>query len=265
MALAKAIRLGLSLMVSLLTIYLYPNSPAAAEEQSKPAFEIAVTYFYKNPKPELVATILSGFNASPLSTKPNAQPSMIGFLAGSFQRFPEDIDKMIPSGLSPAATWVTAVALHLAGKDSTAKPLFDRLVANGARLPNLGLFPTNLDAVVASGAADFDLLWGASFATGDPRYCSKILTRFAAVADVEGNAEDMVAIVKATNRGLHKDDLKWVVDKHGTEKARELIIVSSALWSLHSNAQQHDFVRAAVENYIRAHPGEPASRALLAL
>jgi hypothetical protein len=262
----KVVLLAMAVAASAMALDLWGAGVGiAAEERQRPAFEAAVTYFYKSPSPESVAKILVDFNASPLSANAGAQPPMIGFLAAVFQRFPDQIDKMIPAGLSPATTWVTGVALHLAGQDARAKPLFQHLAANGAPAPDFDRIPSSLDAVAASGSTEFDLLWGASFATGDRRYCSKILARFAALANVDGNAEDMVAIVKAISAGAQKGDSKWLVDKRGAEKARELAIVSSALWSLHSNARQHDFVRAVVNDYIQAHPKEPASKALLAL
>jgi hypothetical protein len=90
----------------------------------------------------------------------------------------------------------------------------------------------------------------------------KILDHFAAVANVDGSAEDMVAIARVYGTGT---DMHWVVEKRGVDKARELIIQSSALWALYSNAQQHEFVRSAVGNYISSHPEEPASKALMAL
>jgi hypothetical protein len=105
-------------------------------------------------------------------------------------------------------------------------------------------------------------MWGASFASGDPRYCSRILDRFASVANVDGNADDMVRIAWSYGTGA---DVRWVVEKRGPDKAHELISQSSALWALDSNARQHEFVRDAVGKYINAHPGEPASKALLAL
>jgi hypothetical protein len=264
-ALAKAAYLLLSMTVIFPLICFYSGRASTAEAQPMPSYGAAVTYFYKNPKPERVAEILAAFNTSPQSANPRDQPAMEGFLAGAFQRFPNSIGTMIPPGLLPASTWVTAVALHLAGDDSEAKPLFDRLVANGAPPPNFELLPRSLDSLVPKGAADFDVLWGASFATGDPRYCSKILAGFASVADTGGNAPVMVMIIKFYFSGPHQGSLKWLFDKYGTQNAMELIIWSSALWSLHSNAQQHAFVRTMVDNYIKAHPGQPAAAALLAL
>ena len=128
--------------------------------------------------------------------------------------------------------------------------------------PNLATIPTSLDAVQAVGPPEFDLLWGASFASGDPRYCSKILARFAAVANVGDNADDLVHLARNMESG---QDQQWIVDKRGPDKARELVPVASALCALHSNAEHHPFVQTVMTEYITAHSTEPAAKALSAL
>jgi hypothetical protein len=222
--------------------------------------EADMTYFYKNPSPEEVARLMAFFES--VSDKPSARPPMIGFLAAVFQRYPSDIDKMIPKGLSPQTLGVVAISLRLAGQSTRAQSIVDRLRRSGGAVPDLRRIPSSLEMVTATGPSEFDMFWGASFATGDPHYCLKILERFAAVANIDGNAEDMLVIAGSYGTGA---DLHWIVDKRGADEARELINVSTALWALNSNAHQHDFVRVAVASYIRAHPSEPASKALVSL
>jgi tetratricopeptide (TPR) repeat protein len=187
---------------------------------------------------------------------------MIGFLAAAFQKYPGDIDSLISADLSLPMLEIVDYSLRLAGQDAKARSITDRLKARGAAAPDFTDVPASLDAMVATGPTEFDMLWGASFATGDPRYCSKILARFAGVANVDGNADDILAIAKGAETGA---DSHWIVDKRGPEKARELSYLATALWALNSNAQQHEFVRKAVGDYIQAHRTEPASKTLLAL
>jgi tetratricopeptide (TPR) repeat protein len=222
--------------------------------------EADMTYFYKNPSPEGVARLIGYFDG--LGDKPGAQPPMIGFLAAAFQRYPSDIDAMIPAGLSSRTLGVVAVSLQLAGQSEKAQSLVDRLRKSGAAAPNLARIPSSLDAVAATGPSEFDMFWGASFATGNPRYCMKIIEHFATVANVEGNAEDMVTIVRGYGT---RADMNWLAGKHGADKARNLIEQSTALWALNSNVRQHEFIRVAVAEYISQHPEEPASKALVAL
>ncbi len=104
-----------------------------------------------------------------------------------------------------------------------------------------------------AGPNEFDILWGASFASGDPRYALKILEHFATVANVDGNAADMVNVAGNFGTGA---DTRWLVQKRGANKAVELIAQSTALWALYSNSLQHEFVRSAVGKirYLRIFP-----------
>ena len=236
--------------------------PTASAEETTTVSDADITFFYKNPSPERVARLIVSFNTLIQPDKPSTEPPIIGFLAAAFQRYPSDIDKMIPEGLSVTMQQVVATSLRLAGQDTKARAVADHLRASGSAVPDLARIPSSLDAVEMIGPSEFDLLWGASFASGDPRYCLKILDRFAAVANVDGNADDMVTIARTYGTGA---DRHWVVEKRGADKARELIIQSSALWALDSNSRQHEFVRVTVGKYIDAHPQDPASKALLSL
>jgi tetratricopeptide (TPR) repeat protein len=169
---------------------------------------------------------------------------------------------MIPQGLSATLQGNLATSLKLAGQDARAQSLADHLKTSGAPAPDLRYVPSSLDAVAASGPNEFDLLWGASFASGDPRYTLKILDHFAAIANVDGNAEDMVTIARTFGTGA---DIGWLKKKRGAQKAGDLIAQSTALWALNSNARQHEFIRNAVGKYITTRPEEPASKALIAL
>ena len=221
-----------------------------------------VTYFYKNPSPARLSQLMAYFNSLAQSGKLFAQPPMIGFMAAAFQKYPGDVDRLISADLSLPMLEIVGYSLHLAGQDAKARSIADRLTSRGAAPPDLTHVPSSLDTMIATGPTEFDMLWGASFATGDPRYCSKILARFAGVANVDGNAEDILAIAKAAGTSA---DMHWVVDKRGAAKAGELSSMASALWSLNANAQQHEFVRKVVGGYIEAHPTEPASKTLIAL
>lgn len=239
-----------------------PAPARAAPSEAAPASEADVSYFYRSPSPERAKHIVEYFNTLIRPDKPGTEPPAIGFLAAAFRRYPGDIDGMIPEGLSATMQGIVATALRLAGQDEKARSLANRVQATGAPAPDLRYVPASLDAVTAAGPNEFDLLWGASFASGDPRYCMKILEHFATIADVDGNADDMLAVVKARASGA---DLHWLVTKRGAAQAQALIMQSAALWSLYSNSLQHDFVRSAVNGYLNAHPDEPASRALSAL
>ena len=263
MTLAKIYPLVIALAVGAAAVSIRNTAILAAPtDEAAPASEVDMTYFYKNPSPERVAKLIVYFNTLNQLDKQSAQPPTIGFLAAAFQRYPTDIDKMIPEGLSATMQGIVATSLRLAGQDAKAQLLADHLRATGAPAPDLRYVPLSLDAVVAAGPSEFDLLWGASFASGDPRYTLKILDHFAAIANVDGNFEDMVNIAHSYGTGA---DMHWVAQKRGADKARELITQSAALWALYSNSLQHEFIRSAVTKYIAAHPEDAASKALVAL
>ena len=71
--------------------------------------------------------------------------------------------------------------------------------------------------------------------------------------------------MRLTRNRESASDQQWIVEKRGRDNARELIIVSTALWALRSNAQQHVFVRQVLQQYVAGHPSEPATKALVAL
>jgi hypothetical protein len=262
MSFAKTFPFVIALAVGAAVYVADTSTFAASIDEAAPASEVDMTYFYKNPSPERVAKLVVYFNTLNQPDKRSAQPPTIGFLAAAFQRYPSDIDKMIPEGLSTTMQGIVATSLRLAGQDAKAQSLADHLRATGAAAPDLRYVPQSLDAVVATGPNEFDLLWGASFASGDPRYSLKILDHLASVANVEGNAEDMVNIARSYGTGA---DMHWIVQKRGADKAGQLIAQSSALWALDSNSRQHEFIRSAVVKYIATHPEEPVSKALVAL
>jgi hypothetical protein len=235
-----------------------PVTTAHAETQD---FGAHLTYFYKQPSATKAAAFLAGFNQSDNVGKPNAHSSVIGFLAVVFRAFPNDIETIIPSDAVPRLHATAAIALKLAGQVDRARTMAERASDGGLNV-HLDNVPASLDTLQVRGPMEFDLLWGATFAAGDFRYGQKILARYAEVANAGDNAGDMVAIVKAR---IDNTDLRPLAEKRGEDKMRELVIAASALWSLASNAQHHDFVRAAVDAYVTENATTPAAKALLAL
>jgi hypothetical protein len=239
-------------------------SPAWAAEvaQTASVSEADLTYFYKAPSPERAARLVTYFDSLRAAEKEGTRPPLIGFFASVFQHYPADIDKIIPESISPQMSGLLAVALQLGGQHAKAQSRVATLKSKNDAAPDLANIPSSLDAVEAVGPNEFDLLWGASFASGDPRYCSKIVARFAGTANVGDNADDLVRLARNRESG---GDQQWIVEKRGRDTARELIIVSTALWALRSNAQQHVFVRQVLQQYVAGHPSEPATKALVAL
>jgi hypothetical protein len=244
------------LIAAVLTAGLVTTAHAEAQD-----FGAHLTHFYKQPSAAKAAAFLAGFNRSDNIGKANAHSSVIGFLAVVFRAYPNDIDAIMPGDPAPRLLATAAIALKLAGQDDRARAMAERASDAGLNV-HLDNVPARLDALQVRGPLEFDVLWGATFATGDFRYGQKILARYAEVANVDGNADDMLAIVKAR---IDNTDLRPLAATRGEDKMRELVIAASALWSLASNAEQHDFVRAAVDAYVKANAATPAAKTLVAL
>jgi tetratricopeptide (TPR) repeat protein len=251
------------LLIAFLTLAAVNSLVGTAWGAQAPALsEADMTYFYKEPSPARVAALVTYFDSLRAAERGGTRPPLMGFFAGAFQRYPADIDRMIPEPLSVQMMGLLAVSLKLAGQQARAESLVKTIKSRDAVAPDLSTLPPTLDAIEPVGPSELDLLWGASFATADPKYPSRILARFARVANTGDYAEDLVHVVRNLQSGA---DQQWLVDKRGKAAAPELIVASTALWALHSNALQHQFVRSVVDDYIAAHPSEPAAKALASL
>lgn len=243
-----------------LAVCLFASAPAHSADPKVDDLSQRISNFYQDPTPLGVARVLADFDK--VGPQPGAVPPLIGFLSAAFKAFPSEIGQMIPEGMQPRMRGYVAIALRMAGKDRDAAKLVEGLRDEGVSKPDLSRYPPDIDLIMPRGPADFDLLWGASFASGDPKYCRKILARYVAFANEGDNVADMVAILASR---VSKADLRPMLARVGEAKFRELVDVSTALWSLDSNAKQHDFVRKEIDVYISAHPKEPAAFALFAL
>ena len=90
-------RLVIRLAILLVVLWCAVFAPTGRAEQARANLDTDIAFFYKQPSPERVAQILTNFNKSTLVEKPSAHPPMIGFLAAASQKYPNDIDKMIPA------------------------------------------------------------------------------------------------------------------------------------------------------------------------
>lgn len=194
LARASAVLLTTTVLLGTMTIRALAAEPA-------PVSEADLTYFYKMPSPELAARLVAHFDALRTAENPGARPPLIGFFAAAFQRYPADLDRMIPGSLSPQMSDLLAVSLRLAGQQARAQALVEKLEAQDVGVTDPASTPSSLEAIEPAGPSEWDLLWGASFATGDPRFCSKILKRFAATANIGANADDLVHLVRDKEDG----------------------------------------------------------------
>jgi hypothetical protein len=122
-----------------------------------------------------------------------------------------------------------------------------------------------LRQATATQPGTFDVLWAASFATGDPAYVRPIFDYYASVAAQDGvDIQDIVAFVIARG-GANKEAIQAIAKKYPRETLQKVVFASSALWSLSSNAGQHKFVAAALARYLEAQPASPAAKGFVEL
>jgi hypothetical protein len=251
--------------VCVATLLLFVSAAEMSFGQGSPASE--VTYFYRSPSATKAADIVKGFNTSALANNPGALPGLVGFLSVVFEKYPDDIERILPADPKPQVRAVLATALNYAGQKNRARAVAS---APGAVLPP-GFDPAKLpdarfDAVAAISPMHYDMLWGASVASGDPKYCRKILAAYAAFANHGDNADILFKIVSARmTRGDMRAILRPIIQSQGERRAAELVGMSTALWSLVSNAKQHSFVRVEVHKYYSQNPFVPAAQTLIKL
>ena len=235
---------------------------AARAQTPTTTLDTEMKYFYRAPSTEAVTKILKEFSHSPFVGNPASYPPLTGFLAAFFSRHPESIDAIVSTDVDPRVLWPTAIALRLAGQGERAEAVSAQMRAAGLTPPKLDEIPVSLEMVRAQTPSDFDVLWGASFATGDPHYCLTILDAFRSYANKDNNASELVAVEAELVKGSNAD-LRWVRQKWGDAKTIALVYMATALWGLRSNAAQHEFVKLAIVRYVVNHPDEPAARALM--
>jgi hypothetical protein len=235
--------------------------PAAAAETDARTLKMEITTFYKAPSATKAGRILEAFMKSETAQNRSSHPPMAGFLAGVFVKYPKDIDRIVPRKIDDLTTYTVALALRFSGQSERSEKLLAGLSAKGFLKPQMiDAFPASLESYAPTTSTDFDILWGASFATGDSRYVAKIMDRYASVAKDETTTNALLTIAKTF---AVRGDLEWMHEKYSEEERATLINTATALWELNSNAEQHDFVRDYVSGYMQAHPGDFPSKGLL--
>jgi hypothetical protein len=262
---AAALRpLALVLILVLATLGPAAAQPAAAPQRPGDL----LPYFYKDPCPERLVGYLEAHEAR--HPKWDAYPPVAGFFAVIFRAHPDWIERLAPQRFGPKTAATLAAALRLSGQAGNAPGLRSRL-ASAAPDPKLmaefANLPSQLPDLQIRTPTHLDLLWGASFASGDGRHARKIMDFFANAANrSEHLALDLAQLALVMTKGVNasgsKEALTELRRKHGDDAFRQMVFAATALWALGSNARQHDFVDRAVARYIEEHPQTPATKAL---
>jgi hypothetical protein len=241
---------------------------AQTTKPSQPAIDdnFLLSHFYLDPEPARLVGLLERLQKN--ASGWNAFPPAVGFFAIVFQRRPAWIDKLVPDHPDSRTAVTVAAALRLCGQPAIAPALQSQLSQAGTDATlqaELAGLPPRLEDLQAVTPTHLDILWGASFASGDERYVRKVTDALARTANrSELVALDIARVVLALSGGP-RDILPQLKDKYGEAGAREIIFAATAAWAIESNAQQHPFVDRFLTAYIAANSGSPAAKILTAL
>jgi hypothetical protein len=254
---------GLLAFLALLPTFAMPHASLAQSVQQPPAQSLdsaqliaAMTRYYERPS-DLVIILTSWEKLG--GPGPDA---MLGFLAGHFAKYPYQIDHVTKAPFGKTARLFIVQGLRLAGRLNDARVAawhWNWPAEEHARITEV----TPLKQAKATGAQTFDVMWGASFATGDAIYVRPIYDYLSAFLSESGtDVDDVVTMVAFKHRVAGQDTMKQLAAKYPKEAYLRMVHASSALWSLESNARQHKFVATALEQYAKQQPQNPAVKAI---
>jgi hypothetical protein len=230
--------------------------PAPAQSMDSAQLIAAMTRYYERPSD--IAIILTSWE----KLGGPGTDSMMGFLAGLFAKHPDQIALMNRAPLGQKGQLIVVQGLRLADRANAAKVAawhWNWPADEHAKITSV----TPLAKAKATGAQTFDVMWGASFATGDATYVRPIYDYLAAFLSEPGvNVADVVTMVAFKHRLVNQEAVKEMAGKYPKETFVRIAHASSALWSLESNARHHKFVAAALEQYAKQQPQSPAIKAI---
>lgn len=256
----KPSRIRLIVCAMLAATGLLANSgPANAQSDGG---RLDISHFYSAPALDRVPAFVRQSEAAGVFKNRRNRPPVIGFLAGLFVKYPDRMD-WIGGQFEITTQTAVAAALMLSGHADRATQVADDGEWPAKVRGWLAGVPTSLMDMPIRTPSDLDILWGASFATGDPAYPRRIAKFFAGIAESGSFPIDELILVSRFRRApKFQDYLVTLKDKYGRDSFIRLVDGATALWALGSNAKQHDFVNTMVEAEIAAAPASETAYAL---
>jgi hypothetical protein len=245
------------------------SAPALAQQTASPSkTDDLMMSFYKDPRPERLVGLLEKYDpSSPVSQRWQAYPPLVGLLAVVFRKHPERIEELVPANINPRAADALAAALLLSGNQAIAKklqPRFDQAGSDETLKAQLAGLPPRLESIQIRIPTHLDILWGASFASGDGTFVLMILDYLAQTTNVSEAIAADVAQALTGMFGGRKEALIELRKKHGDAGFVRIVYAATALWALNANGMRHEFVEQTVAKYASVHADTPTGK-LLAL
>lgn len=255
------------LIVACLLLIAFAAPPATGQQVQGNALEVEMKLFYKDPRPERLIGFIERYQGQPGGTEWLAYPPLAGFLAVVFRAKPNEIERLLPSRLDTKSAATFAAALVLSDNQPLLAKLKGKLDSAGSdeklRTEFAGL-PARLEDIRIRTSTHLDILWGASFASGDGRYARMIVDFFARTANRSEPIAMDVARTAIAMMGGPKDIFGELKPRYGNDLTVEIIIAGTALWGIQANAREHAFIDQVVTKYISEQAGTHAAQALAA-
>jgi hypothetical protein len=151
-------------------------------DPSDKALSARVSTFYRSPNLQEVPDLVSRWAASASAQRNDGIPPMVGFVAGLAVKYPDKIMSMFPASLSPKGRHVAVLGVRVGGLKDRAQQLARSYGWSEEEIAKAGQGGV-IQSVRITSANDLDILWGASFASGDARYVRQILDFYAGVVN----------------------------------------------------------------------------------
>ena len=252
--------------IALTVIFCVVTQLPAFGENDKPRwYSDRFTYFYRDPRLEHLVGLIERWQ-SDAGNRWDSYPPLVGFLAVVFRSHPSWIEKLIPSTLTPDSATALSGALRLAGDPSIPEELRTRIVQAGSDpilKRQLAGLPNDLDNLNITLPTHLDILWGASFASGDSRYALKIIGFLEKIAGQSNQAVLDIVTVARKYPETRREALMGLRRKYGDRGFVQIVFAATALWGIVSNAEQHNFIKKAVVIYTSEHMDSSAAHAII--
>jgi hypothetical protein len=213
----------------------------------------SISFFYKVPDLKKIPEIIKYLETRGAMKNEDARLNIMGFLAGLFIKHPDQVETFIEGQHSKGTQYVIAASLAFSGMNSRAIEFAKRYGWPKPFQSTLGEL-RNLELMEVTQASTQDLMWGASFATGSKKYPNKVINALA--NGIKTGSFELRDILRSSvfSKLEKKNGRKALLKKYGERKFIELTLMGAALWSVASNAGQHEFVFQTVTERINQDP-----------
>ena len=227
--------------------------PTAAEQENNRSCRREldqISTYYKNPDPERVGKMLFLTDACQIKISEGDQWGLVGFLAALFEKHPERVEIWTAIPATNDLKRITTLALVLSGKRERAQKYVKLAGVAGKNWDYFNRLETGIMNLSVSSGSGQDVYWGASFATGDPKYTRKFLGEIAQFLEKSDIVTEDVSVLADSSRRDQNVKLLKIKELYSRDNIYPMLSAVAAVWSAHSNANQHAFIKAELNRVL---------------